>query len=509
MKRDEFGGRYAVKLISSVFIAVLNMVIQLTIPRALSVPDYGYFTYNLNVFTSVVVLANLSASNALVAKYARRCEEYGMVRFYIRFFVIVTLILNIGVVAVSPFAFYQKSFAGQTIFVVLLGLESAVLTKLITDVVSLYDSAAISRFPAFMQAVMKAAVAAFVIIGYVLNVLNLAIFYIGQGIITLVVILILLYEFKKDHKANYENPVDLGTKAYLKEFFEYCKPLILANAVAQLVVILMNYALMGYSGATEQAMFGAAWQLNTLVSYVFSPYAELLKREFAVCMDDKEELKHRFSQALRMMMWITSYFSIFIAVFARELLPVIYGDKYNSAVLVTQMIMVYTSYQAWGQVTGSFTLSTGRTRFNGIMTIVVQILTVICIFVFQIPNPIFPKGLGANGIAINYLLVNIISVVFQVTYLSHELGLSVIRENLTQLLALGACTALSFAFNMLVSPITVANTLIENILKVLSGGILYSICFAVLIYMFPGLIGLSRERLKAMIGKAVSKVKKK
>ena len=81
MQEESFRSRYLVKITSSVIIAALNMVIQVILPRALSVEEFGYYSYNLNVFTSTVVLANLSMSNALVAKFSKRTEEIGIVFF--------------------------------------------------------------------------------------------------------------------------------------------------------------------------------------------------------------------------------------------------------------------------------------------------------------------------------------------------------------------------------------------------------------------------------------------
>ena len=61
MKQDEFKIRYIIKLSSSALIAILNIIIQMILPRVLSVEEYGYYSYNLNVFTSVVSMATLSA----------------------------------------------------------------------------------------------------------------------------------------------------------------------------------------------------------------------------------------------------------------------------------------------------------------------------------------------------------------------------------------------------------------------------------------------------------------
>ncbi len=161
-------------------------------------------------------------------------------------------------------------------------------------------------------------------------------------------------------KKTYPTSTSKSVKEYITSFWVFCKPLILVSCFAQLNVIIMNWALMNYAGERQQAMFGVALQINILLSYVFSPYAELLKREFAVIAHDIEQVKFKFIQSLRQMFWITSYFAVFIIICADWLIPLLFGEEYRGAILPTQLMMVYTIYQAWGQVTGSFLLSTRK-----------------------------------------------------------------------------------------------------------------------------------------------------
>ena len=98
MKRDEFKERYVIKLASSVLLVILNAFIQLILPRAFSVEEYGYYTYNLNVFMSVVNIATLSTQSALVSKLSKRNEEIGLILFYLKFYLIMALVLNLAVI---------------------------------------------------------------------------------------------------------------------------------------------------------------------------------------------------------------------------------------------------------------------------------------------------------------------------------------------------------------------------------------------------------------------------
>ena len=508
MKKDGFTKRYFIKISSSVIVAVLNTVIQLLLPRAFTVEEFGFYSYNLNVFTSVVVMSNLSMSAALVSKYAKRNNEIGIVYFYLKFFAGIAILLNFGITLLFSFDFMRDSFGGQTLLVVLLGLETAILNKLLADIVSIYDASAISRFPAIIQIGLKLLVSFFVIIFYFLGHLQLHVFYIGHSVITVIAVFILFAAFFKDIDSKADQ-VNCGTKTYFKEFWDYCKPLILSTIVTQLLTIAMNYTLLQYSGANGQAKFGAAWQLNTLLCYVFTPYAELLRREFAVVTEKSDLLKKRFHSSLQLMTWFTAYFAVFILVFAEYLLPILYGEKYNDAIFVTQLIMIYTIYQAWGQITGSFMLATEQTKMYAVISVVSQILTFGLIFLFQIPNIWFPQGLGAEGIALNYTVTNLISVVIIVCYISRSLHLSVIKENSILITSSFFLYLIGLISKKIVSGIILNNTMIENISRVLFGGMMYTVgVIAVLLYK-PALIGTSKKNICLMVDVMYKRIKNK
>lgn len=501
MKQDEFRNRYIIKLGSSVLIAVFNMVIQLILPRAFSVEEYGIYTYNLNVFTSIVVMFNLSASNALVAKYSKRNNEIGLVSFYLKFYGIVSVLLSIAIFILYPIKMFQETFGGQTLIVILLGIETAIVNKLLTDCVSIYDACAISRFPAVMQILLKAIISSAAIIVYFWGKLNLLFFYTVQILVMTIITSVLLIAIIMYQKSKYVQKIDLGWRIYLKEYFVFCKPLVIATIVAQLVVIIMNWALMKWSGTTAQAMFGAAWQLNSLIGYVFSPYAELSKREFAVIYNDIEKLRGKFIQSLRLMVWLTSYFAIFIAFTAEWILPIIYGEKYTGAGAVTALIMFYTVYQAWGQVTGSYMLALEKTKMNASISVIGQVLTLLFVFLFQIPNSIWPNSLGATGIALNYLVTNIVCTTISVCVISGTLKLPNIKIWAIQFPPIIICSSLTILLRTLLNALITKNTITYYILKTLFAGVIYSGVLGSIIYIWPQYIGVSRDSLRDVFKK--------
>lgn len=502
MRQDTFKNRYIIKLSSSIAVALLNIIVQLLLPRAFTVEEYGYYMYNLNVFSSVVVLLNLSSSNALISKFAKRNNEIGLIIFYLKVYLIEIIVLNAGVCMLFSIPFVREVFAGQTFIIVLLGLEVALLMKFQNDVVGVYDAMAVSRFPAIMQIVLKMFLGAYVLLFYFVGRLHLGVFYVGQLLMTASMVAVLLLMVIRFQKKEYPEAVNNGFINYLREYYEFCRPLVIASIVAQLITIVMNWALMKWSGATEQAMFGVAWQLNTLISLVFSPYAELSKREYAVVSGDSVRIRELYEKSLKMMLWVTSYFSLFIGFCANWLLPIVYGDKYSGALTVTLLIMIYTVYQAAGQINGSLMIALEKTRLNALLAVFGQIITFILIFVFQIPNFIWPNGLGAIGIAIVYVIGNIISTCVGIVLISKSLGIYVSKTLTFHWVPIIICSVLALLLNMGLDYIwktpNVPNIFVL-VFKTLIAGIIYSVVIFMIVLNKPAWMGVSSSTMSGML----------
>lgn len=499
MIQDEFKNRYLIKLSSSVLIVALNAVVQILLPRVFSVEEYGYYTYNLNIFTSVVSVANLSASNAMVSKFAKRNEEIGLILFYLKFYFVVTVILTLIVIVLYPFRWMQEVLVGQTLLMALLGLEAAAATKLMTDSVGMFDAMAVSRFPAAVQVLQKLLLTAAILFGYLAGKLNLLYFYVIQAGFTLCIVIYMLAALLRAQRKLYPVRSDYGIRKYMQEYYRFCRPLIASGVFSQIIVILMNWALMRWAGSTEQAMFGAAWQLNTLISYVFSPYAELSKREFAVAVSAPSLLKLRYRQALKLMMWLTSYFAVFIAFTSQWILPVIYGESYTSAVMVTFLIMFYTIYQAWGQISGAFLLAVENTKASAWISVLGQISMMLCMFLFQIPNFIWPKGLGSMGIALTYLISNGISVSVCLFVNSRLLRIPFLEIISIQFVPVSLYSATILLLRQVLNEVWSERTVGSCFVKLMVSGVLYTLAVGNFIWLKPQMLGMTREGLRSLI----------
>lgn len=492
MRHDEFRTRYIVKLVSSVLIAIINIIIQLILPRALSVDDYGFYTFNLNVFTSIVTMATLSVPSAMVSKFSKRNNEIGHIYFYIFFSIAIIMLLNIVIIGIVFSKWYDKIFSGQVLTTVILGLETSIVLRVFTDNIGIFDAMAIARYPAVVQIVSKIVIFISVICIYFFNELTLTSFYSIQiitiGLLSVLMVYSAIKEIKKGNVI-----VNRGLYHYAKEYFEFCKPLVLYNIFSQFVIIFMNWVLLKNGGAVEQAMFGAAWQLNTLVSYVFSPYAELSKREFAVNVKNNHQLKILYEKSLRLMMWLTSYFAIYIALGSKWLLPIVFGNKYEGATIVTILIMYYTIFQAWGQIAGAFLLATEQTKMQAKLGIINQFVMITFTFLFQVPNFIWENGLGANGIGLTYLCSVIINVALSLYINSKYLGMKFLSLWKIQIIPLALLSAMMCLLRIIIDNLILGNSLIHNIVKTMFSGTIYTLVCIIVLFNFPQMISVENN----------------
>lgn len=154
---------------------------------------------------------------------------------------------------------------------------------------------------------------------------------------------------------------------------------------------------------------------------------------------------------------------------------------------------------------GAYLIATEKTRLQAVITVIGQVLTLACVFLFQIPNFIWPNSLGSNGIAWNYLVVNMITNVILVSIIAGHLGISKVRECLIQLPALLICSGTAIACFYLVGFLP-GSGLLRQLLQILIGGIGYTLVIGTVVYLNPQFIGMSRESLQNKVLALVSKV---
>lgn len=155
-------------------------------------------------------------------------------------------------------------------------------------------------------------------------------------------------------------------------------------------------------------------------------------------------------------------------------------------------------------------LATEQTRISGWITILGQVLTVFGVFLFQIPNFIFENSLGANGIALNYLVTNVLCVLVTVSYLCYQLQISPIKEIINCLAAIGLTFIVAFLiYRGMLLWLNPDDGMKQSAIFVLLGGGAYSLVIGAIAYSMPSIMGITREQINTLGSKFVALIKTK
>lgn len=122
-------------------------------------------------------------------------------------------------------------------------------------------------------------------------------------------------------------------------------------------------------------------------------------------------------------------------------------------------------------------------------------MTLLFVFLFQIPNFIWPNTLGSIGIALNYLLANVITTYISVLFVCKTLNISAMKTIIQQWCAMLFCTLTSIVIVFALNKIYVLDTFGACIVKTLFAGIIYTCAFIIIIYIRPTLLGISRDSM--------------
>ena len=335
----------------------------------------------------------------------------------------------------------------------------------------------------------KVLIAIIVYVAYAFAMLSIENFYIVQIIVILLICGIMLTIFVRKNRDIFVVNTEENSGGYVSEFVQYCRPLVIANIVTNGLLIVSNWLLKNYGGDTQQAYYGVAWQLNTLLAYTFTPITALLQREYAVRVRNMESLRSIYQSILKKTMGVVTIFVCFILVNTDIVLLTLFGTNYAGAVGVTRLIMVYTIFQAWGQVNGAMFTATERTGIYAKISVAVQVLSLLLIIVFQLPNFIWPDGLGAVGIGWQKMLSNLISVALCCYFNCRYLEVHFLKEcrisMLPAILWMGLAALVRGAFELLWRQLNISNVYIEFFVN----GFVYCLFVGICLILFPQILG--------------------
>ena len=456
------------------------------ITRSLGAEQYGIYNF-LKIFYDNIIRFFDVGTLAFYPKLSRRPGNQGIIRFVVLYDVIL--------------------FSATLIMLVLLFIsgqaESVLTTKSLTIASSIFLLSWIliinQKMSFFMDAQGKTITNEVVsiitriifttglVVLFTYNRLNLITFLILQNTIFLVALFFLLIIafnfFPLDKKSS-----SIKNTAY--EFKDFSLPLFWSSTITIVTLLGDRWLLQVLGGTAAQGHYSLGLNLSAICMLLTGSMAPLLTREYAIAYEknDKTRLVHLYSTFIPLFYVITAVIACFLAVHGDWFAPLIGGADFHEAALPVTLIGLSTIHQTYGQLSGELMSATDRTRELGGIAIFITILGLPFTYFFLAPQEYWGLDLGASGLAIKLLILQITSVNIQLWFNTRYLNIGI-----TYFIAHQVLVLILFPFVAFIGKFIVGYKLGSGIIALIASGGLYLFLVFTILLLFPGLIAMERE----------------
>lgn len=489
--------RFMAKLAANLVALVVQAATLLIAARFLGPTSFGRFEFLANFFQQTTSLLDTGTSAAFYSKLSQHPDDRGRVVFYGRFVVALSILLILGATMVAASPLGAGVWAGEPVGMVVLAATLGCLVWWAQVVRKMVDAYGLTVRGEFMFALIRLTAVGLLAAVAFGGFLDLEAYFVYQIAIPAVA-MIAWYAFVLREPLRAAT-ADQGSRAYAREFWDYCHPLLTYAVIGAAAGLAERWLLQTVAGAAEQGFYGLAYQVGAVCFVFTGALTQLLTREYSIAwgMADRSRMATLFSRALPSMYSLTAYFSVFVALHASDVVRLVGGHEYAAAAVPMAILALYPIHQTYGQLSGAVFYATGQTRLYRNIGIAMMVLGLMLSAWLLLPTDNGGQGLGAAGLAVKMVLIQFLAVNLQLWFNARLLGLS-----FTRLLAHQALVVLVFAgCAWLTTGLAGMASGLDWLAGFLASGLLYTLSVAGLCWLFPSLTGLRREDLRALLGR--------
>lgn len=495
---DSLKKRYLYKLGTNLVGFLIGLVTVSIIPRGLGPGAYGNFDFLSTFFTQVIGFFESGTTQAFYTKLSQRPHDRGLLRFYWGFTGILSVVLFLFVAFVFMLGLTDWFWPEQEALYIWLAAIMGLLilfSDIINRIVDAYGLTVASETIRIYQKILG--------LGLVLGMLWLSWFSLTEFFLYNYLLLLFLclawWRVLKRNRLTLLPRAKLSNqeiKEYSQEFYDYSAPLITFAFVALLTNVLDRWLLQKFAGSIEQGFYGLSYKIGAICFLFTSAMTPLLTREFAKAYGEKD-LAHMsllYRRYIPMLYTIAAFFAVFIAIQADKVSLIFGGTQFQGATLAVAIMAFYPIHQTYGQLSGSVFYATGRTKLYRNIGVITLLVGLPITFWLIAPTEWFGLHLGATGLAIKMVVIQLLGVQLDIWFNTRWLHLSFWKLLGHQILVVAGLGVVAWLATVGV------DWFIQSIIPAfLISGIIYTIGTGLILFLWPSMLFMSRAELKQQL----------
>lgn len=503
-KEDTLRKRYAFKLSANFISSGISAVIQLMVPRSLGPAVYGNFGFMTAFFDNVINSVDVGSSYWFYTKLSQKKEDKKILFFY-RMVMAVIIFLVLGFVFIATITdINQKIWIDQNKQIIYLAVIYSIMFWVLHINTRIMDAYGLTVNAEKARIIQRIIALCIILVLFVLQKLNLVTFFAYHYFI--IALLLLFYAViarRSGYPIYYMAKINKEEgKYYLKDLYKYIYPLAIYTVVGLVVGILDRWLLQKFGGSIQQGYFTLSFKISAIISLFTVSMTPLLMREFSIAFGKKDikNMRTMFRRYLPVMYALAAYLSCFVAAQYDKIVLIVGGNQYKEAGLVLMIMAFFPIHQTYGQLTSTIYYATGQTKLYRNIGIAGLALGLPMVYFLLAPGSIFGLDMGAVGLAIKMVIVNIVTVNIWLYFNTRFLKLSFGKFLLHQLGSVAIMIAAALLSRLGTDRIPHIGS--NVILAFLFSGVVYTIILVLIVNHFPKLLGMDRESLDMVKKKA-------
>jgi len=485
----EFKKHLIFKSITNLVKIPVNLTLNAIFPRLLGPVDYGNFDFLYDSANKVIGFFDTGSSIAFYTRLSQNHEDRLLIKFYWWVVALLATSYFLFVFGAGLFGYTSSVWPNQSFYLVVLSAILGVLTFLSSTLILIMDASNLtvrSEKVRMAQLVISLLIYGFIFLLF--KKIDLSFFFYIQ--IFLVVFLIagcwLVLHRTRQSIFSAEKLTKPVIREYGAYFWKFSNPLLVYSIVGLLVGVGARWILQEYGGSIQQAYFGLASKIGSFVLLFTTALMPLLMREFSKLFGkgDLPGLRRLYVLSFKGLYIISMFISVLVFFNADFISLFLGGAEFKQSTLVLSIMAFYPVHQSLGQINGSFFYSTQRTKEYRNVGLFFMSFGILLSFFLIAPSGMYGLNLGAKGLAIQMVLIQILTVNVN-SYLNCRFFKIRYSNLLTyQIVIFVILVLIGLTCNNIINSVTQS-----GFLKLLMFGTILTIITTGIVYIFPSIIG--------------------
>ncbi len=337
-----------------IFQLALSLILSVLTARYLGPSDFGVISYMASIVTFLSPVAMLGLDSVLLKKIIENPEKEGV---YLGSSLILRLLSSI-MCSIVGILFIYLTNPSDNIKIAIIAIQILQLVFQSLQVFDIWFQRYLNSKNTSIAKVIGAIVVAIYRIYILVNSKSIIWFAFSNTLLSMVIGIVLLYKYYVSDSQKLRFELSYGLDL-LKESYHFIISGMIVVLYTQMDKIMIEQML----GSGEVGFYSTAISLCAFWGFIPGSIITSLKPSILEALPNKRLFLKRLKRLYSIIIWFSIIISIFICLFAKPIILVLYGEVYSPSIQVLQIAVWFEMFSVIGSARGVWIIAENKNKY--------------------------------------------------------------------------------------------------------------------------------------------------